>query len=94
MALTNSERQAAYREKMKDSPGLKRINIVVSEGSDTMLETLAEKYGISKAAALNIAMVLMQKDADEARKRSTATGKNYRSAFERQLAELNAPKLP
>ena len=90
MALTNSERQAAYRNKIKDAPGLKRLNIVISEGSDAMLETLAEKHGISKAAALNVAMVLMQKDVEEARKRSAATGKNYRSAFARQLEELAA----
>lgn len=87
MALTNAERQAAYRNRVNDSTDQKRVNLVVDSATDDALEKLAVRYGVTKTEALRIAMQVVVKDEAEAVTRAKATGKKYRSNFERQLAE-------
>ena len=87
MAMTNAERQAAYRHRVKDSTDQKRVHLVVDSATDDALEKLAERYGVTKTEALRVAMQVVVKDEAEAVTRAKATGKKYRSTFERQLAE-------
>lgn len=87
MAMTNAERQAAYRHRVKDSDVQRRVHLIVDSTTDDALEKLAACYGVTKTEALRIAMQVVVKDEAEAVTRATATGKKYRSSFERQLAE-------
>ena len=90
MAMTNAQRQAAYRSRVKDSTDQRRVHLVVDAATDTALEELAARYGVTKTEALGLAMQVVVKDEAEAVTRAKATGKKYRSAFERQLAERSA----
>lgn len=87
-AKSGAERQAAYRQRVKESGGQARINMVVDAESDSLLEKLAEQHGVSKTKALQVAMAVIAKDIEEAKTRTAATGKQYRTAFERKLEEL------
>lgn len=88
MAKSNAERQADYRLRVKEKGDQSRLNLVVDSATDSMLEQLAAQHGITKGLALQVAMAVVAKDLKEAATRSQATGKSYRSSFERTLAEL------
>lgn len=73
MAMTNAQKQAAYRaRKLVDGDG-ERIQVIVSLHAKRALERLARHYGMSQAA-------MLERLVEQEQQRVTATmdGEQYR----------------
>lgn len=70
MAMTNAERQAAYRERHMSQTGGKhtasRINAVVSLDAAVNLDMLARCYGVTKREVLECALASAAHRAEKA----------------------------